>query len=125
MDDKGQVVTFRVTPKELEELDTEAKQAGLARSDYIRSRVFSPLPVPLDGNVELLLRHVIYIAVRTHSAIYSIPEQQGSLSTERLQQIYDRALTDGVKYMNELPQRIAKANGQIAGHTNGSSPGAE
>jgi uncharacterized protein (DUF1778 family) len=36
------VITFRVSPEELQTIETEAAQAGMNRTDYVRSRVFAP-----------------------------------------------------------------------------------
>jgi predicted outer membrane protein len=124
-DKERRMISFQVSADELEAIEGEAAKQGISRSEYLRTKVLARASEGQHDDLEVLLRHLIYIATRTHNAVYSISEEQGSLATERLQRIYDRALTDGVKYMNELPQRIAKANAQIAGNTNGAPPAAE
>ncbi len=78
-----------------------------------------------NHHFEALLRHLIYITNRTHIAVYSIAENAGTLTTDRLQIIYDDAVTAGLRYMAELPEIIAKAQAQIAAQTNTAPPAAE
>ncbi len=35
-------ITFRVSPEELQVIDTKASETGLNRTDYIRARLFAP-----------------------------------------------------------------------------------
>ncbi len=35
------VITFRVSPEELQTIETKASEAGLNRADYVRARVFA------------------------------------------------------------------------------------
>ncbi len=116
---------FKVSIQEAETIDAAAKALGMTRSDYIRSRVLSASSTIQTGNVEALLRYLIYIANRTHIAVYSIAENAGTLTTDRLRAIYDDAVTAGLRYMTELPERMANTQAQIAAQTNTAPPPAE
>ena len=116
---------FKVSIEEAETIDAAAKGLGMTRSDYLRSRVLLPLNTIPSSNLEALLRYLIYITNRTHIAIYSIAENEGTLTTERLRGIYDDTVTAGLRYMTELPERIAKTQAQIAAQTNTAPPAAE
>jgi predicted DNA binding CopG/RHH family protein len=125
MEEKEQrVITFKLSAEEADILDGRASQAGMSRSDYLRTVIFAPTRSPND-NLEELLRHLIYIADRTHIAVYYIAEIAGTLPTERLQAIYDEAAQEGVRYLNELPQRIATVQAQLAAQSNTAPPAAE
>ena len=71
-------------------------------------------PDVTTGKLEALLRHLIYMESRTHIALYSIHEMAGTLSTPALQGIYEHAVSESLKYMVALSDRIAKAQAQIA-----------
>src|SRR5712691_13495957 len=98
------MISFQVSVDELEAIEGEAARQGISRSEYLRTKVMAQPGEGSQGNTEALLRHLIYITTRTHIAVYSIVEEEGSLSTERLQRIYDIALAEGFKYISELPQ---------------------
>ncbi len=119
------IFNFKVSIEEAETIDAAAKGLGMTRSDYLRSRVLLPLNTIPSSNLEALLRYLIYITNRTHIAIYSIAENEGTLTTERLRAIYDDAVTAGLRYMTELPERMAKTQAQIAAQTNTAPPAAE
>jgi hypothetical protein len=124
-DKERRMISFQVSADELEAIEGEAARQGISRSEYLRTKVMAQPGEGPQGITEALLRHLIYITSRTHIAIYSIAEEQGSLSTERLQGIYDAALAEGLTYINELPQRIAKAEAQRAAQTNSAPPAAK
>ena len=116
---------FKVSIEEAETIDAAAKGLGMTRSDYLRSRVLSVPDSISTGNVKALLRYLIYITNRTHIAVYSIAETAGTLTTDRLRGIYDDAVTAGLRYMAELPERMATTQAQVAAQTNTAPPLAE
>ena len=116
---------FKVSIEEAETIDAAAKGLGMTRSDYLRSRVLSVPDSISTGNLEALLRYLIYITNRTHIAVYSIAENAGTLTTDRLRTIYDDAVTAGLRYMAELPERMATTQAQVAAQTTTAPPSAE
>jgi len=116
---------FKVSIEEAETIDAAAKGLGMTRSDYLRSRVLSAPSATLTANLEALLMYLIYITNRTHIAVYSVAENAEILTTDRLRTIYDDAVTAGLRYMIELPERMAKTQAQIAAQTNTAPPAAE
>ncbi len=125
MEDKEKrIVSFQVSADELEAIEGAAAKKGISRSEYVRSKVLAAAGEP-QGNFEALLRYLIYITNRTHMAVYAIAENAGTLTTDRLQTIYDDAVTEGLRCMAELPERMAKVQAQIAAQTNTAPPAAE
>jgi len=116
---------FKVSIEEAETIDAAAKALGMTRSDYLRSRVLSAPSATPTANLEALLLYLIYITNRTHIAVYSIAENAGTPTTDRLRTIYEDAVTAGLRYMIELPERMAKTQAQIAAQTNTAPPAAE
>ena len=126
MEDKDKrIVSFQVSADELEAIEGAAAKQGISRSEYVRSKVLAPAGQGPQGNFEALLRYLIYITNRTHMAVYAIAENAGTLTTDRLQTIYDDAVTEGLRCMAELPERMAKTQAQIAAQTNTAPPAAE
>ena len=116
-----QVMSIRLSAEELQKIEAEAVEAGMSRADYIRRTLLSvPATAPADaGNrqIEALLRHLIYITNRIHIAIYSIAETAGTVSTDRLETIYENSVTEGLQYMADLPKIIAKVQALVAAQT--------
>jgi hypothetical protein len=46
------VITFRVSPEELQSIETKAAEAGLNRADYLRARVLAPDNSPRIAQLE-------------------------------------------------------------------------
>jgi mobilization protein NikA len=118
-------LSFKVSADEAEVIQAAADKEGISRSEYlrnaiskyIRNRMRTPADAP-TGNLEALLRHLIYMESRTHIALYSIHEMAGTLSTGALKEVYEHAVSETLKYMVALPDRIAKAQAQIATEAN-------
>jgi hypothetical protein len=59
MDTKDtQIVSFRVTAEELQQLDKQAAEMGLGRTEYLRSRIFAPDPGPKIAALEKQLHEL-------------------------------------------------------------------
>jgi hypothetical protein len=122
MEDKERrIVSFQVSADEVEAIESAAANLGVSRSEYLRSRILSPASADADNNTEAtlrhlegLLRHLVYITSRTHVAVYAIPETAGTMSTKQLREIYEGARIAGLEYMADLPERMAKAETNIA-----------
>lgn len=52
------VITFRVSPEELQGLEAKAAEAGLNRADYLRARVFAPDNGPRIAELERQLHEL-------------------------------------------------------------------
>jgi hypothetical protein len=113
---------FKVSVEEAETINAAAKAGNMTRSDYLRSRVLAAPALPPTPEIERLLRHLVYIASRTHVAVYAIPEIAGTISTRQLREIYEGALTAGLEYMADLPERMAKAETHIASQSRTDAP---
>jgi hypothetical protein len=114
MDEKGQMIGFRVTAKEREQLDAEAAQSGVSLTDYIRRKVLATEEVPPRANLERLLRHVIYMASRIHIAVYAMHEMAGTLSKDELKKIYEGTRPASAKYLAELSDELTSTEARIA-----------
>ncbi len=126
MDEKQQqVISCKVSADEAEAIKAAAATFGMSVSEYVRSKVLAPAGQGPQGNFDALLRYLIYITNRTHMAVYAIAGNAGTLTTDRLQTIYDDAVTEGLRCMAELPERMAKTQAQIAAQTNTAPPAAE
>jgi replicative DNA helicase len=123
--------TFKVSADEAEVIQAAADQEGISRSEclrnaiskYIRNRTQTPADAP-TSNVEALLRHLIYIGSRIHIALYALHETAGTLSTAALQEVYEHAVSESLKYMVGLDDRITKTQTQIAAQANSAAPAA-
>src|SRR5713101_4585113 len=126
MEDKERrMISFEVSADQLEVIEARATKAGLSRSEYLRARsVSDPVAVPNDS-LETLLRQVLYVIARIHAAVYSIAETAGTVSTDRLYEIYDECAQEGMRYLEELPKAIAKVQAQITAQTTAAPPAAE
>ena len=124
-----QVMSLRLSSEELQKIDAAAAEAGMSRADYTRSRLLpsTPAPAPEVGSkhFEDLLRQVLYVVARLHAAVYSIAETAGTVSTDRLHEIYDECAQEGMRYLEELPKAIAKVQAQITAQTTAAPPAAE
>jgi len=117
------MLNFKVSVEEAETIDAAAKAGNMTRSDYLRSRVLAaPALTPTTSDIERLLRHLVYIASRTHVAVYAIPEAAGTISTKQLREMYEGARTAGLEYMAELAERMAKAETYIASQSRKNKP---
>ena len=130
MEDKERrIVSFQVSGEELETIEIAAANQGVSRSEYLRTKVLSSSSASTESNaegslqhLEGLLRHLVYITSRTHVAVYAIPETAGIISTKQLREIYEGARTAGLEYMANLPERMAKAEAQIASQNRTDAP---
>ena len=123
MEERDQrMFNFKVSVEEAETIDAAAKAGNMTRSDYLRSRVLAAPPLTPTPEIERLLRHLVYIASRTHVAVYAIPETAGTISTKQLREIYEGARIAGLEYMADLPERMAKAETHIAGQNRTDAP---
>ena len=130
MEDKERrIVSFQVSADELQAIENAATKLGVSRSEYLRTKVLSTTSASEERNpddspreLERLLRHLVYITSRTHVAVYAIPETAGTISTKQLREIYDDARTAGLEYMAELPERMAKAEAQLASLSRSDTP---
>src|SRR5690348_1367523 len=130
MEDKEQrLVSPQVSADEGEAIEIAAANLGVSRSEYLRGRVLSQAGAEADNNTEALLRHLegllrhlVYVASRTHVEVYAIPETAGTISTKQLREIYEGARTAGLEYMAELPERMAKTETHIASQSRAGTP---
>jgi hypothetical protein len=124
-----QVMSLRLSSEEVQKIDAAAAAAGMSRADYTRSRLLSPNPAPApeagSKHFEDLLLHLIYIANRIHVAVYYIAETAGTLPTERLEELYDEVAEEGIRYLNDLPQHMAKVQAQMTAQANTAPSAAE
>ena len=104
-----QIFSFQVSRGEAEEIETAMRSAGMKRSEYLRKKVLSPVSKELPTDAIKLLRHIIYILARIHSAAYYIPERQQTLTTEALQAIYDDTIKSAREYIAHLDEHLAAA----------------
>lgn len=110
MDEKGQtVVTFKLPLDEVQLLDAKAAKEGMNRSDYLRMLILNP-PLTRIDDLEMLLRHIIFMVNQTHNAVYSIAEMEGKAkrfpTTDELAGIYNRIEAETVFYSLDLPQHL-------------------
>jgi hypothetical protein len=124
-DDSQIMVSFRLPADAIATIEARALKAGMSRSEYLRARAISAPDASAGVNLESLLRHLIYIATRTHIAVYSIAETAGTLSREQLQRIYDDARTEGLEYMAELSGAMAEVQPGIAPKAETAPPAGE
>ena len=145
MEEKEQrVFNFKVSVEEAEAIDAAAEKLGMTRSEYIRTRVLSPLINAPFANLEALLRFIIWTQNRLHIAMFSIPQAQrvkaeklreetetpddksfqeaALLDDEDLKAIYDDALERSLAFMIALDKRVLNLEGAIAGQN---TPGSE
>lgn len=130
MEDKERrIVSFQVSCDELQAIENASAKLGVSRSEYLRTRVLSTTGASEERNLddsprqlERLLRHLVYITSRTHVAVYAIPETAGTISTKQLRELYDDARTAGLEYLAELPERMAKAETQLASLSRSDKP---
>jgi hypothetical protein len=130
------IFNFKVSIEEAEAIDADAKKLGMSRSDYIRTRVLSPIINAPFANLEALLRFTIWTQNRLHIAMFSIPQamrlkaeklrKEAGTSTnksfqeavmledEDLKSIYDDALARSLDFMVMLDRRILNLEGAIA-----------
>ncbi len=126
MDEKErQKLTVLVTAEEAESIKASAAKLGISVSEYIRNRTLARASDPPAGSFEALLRHLIFILTRLHVSVFAIAEAASTLSTEQLERVYDDALDEGLRYLAELPQHLAKAQQRLAAQTNTAPPAAE
>jgi hypothetical protein len=130
MEDKERrIVSFQVSADEVEAIESAAADLGVSRSEYLRTKVLSASSASTECNAEAslqrlegLLRHLVYVTSRTHVAVYAIPESAGTISTERLREIYEGARIAGLEYMADLPERMVKAETHIASQRRTDTP---
>jgi predicted DNA binding CopG/RHH family protein len=122
-------VSFRISAEEDEIIKAAAREQGISVSEYVRARVLSDGVTSDKGaaetqvsHIERLLRHLVYITSRTHVAVYSIAQTAGTISTEQLREIYDGARAEGLDYMANLAERMAKAEARIASQSRTNKP---
>lgn len=122
-------VSFRISAEEDEIIKAAARDQGISVSEYVRARVLSDGATSDKGvaktrvsHIERLLRHLVYITSRIHVAVYALPEIAGTISSKQLREIYEGARTAGLEYMAELPERMAKAETQIASQSRTETP---
>ncbi len=129
-DRERRIVSFQVSADEVEAIESAAANLGVSRSEYLRGRVLSPAGAEADNNnteallrhLEGLLRHLVYVTSRTHVAVYAIPQSAGTMSTERLREIYEGARIAGLEHMADLPERMVKAETHIASQRRTDTP---
>jgi len=118
-------LTFKVSTDEAEVIQANADEEGVSRSEYLRNAISryirNGMRTPADaptGNVEALLRHLIYMASRIHIALYAIPQTAGTLSIKVLKEIYEGTRSESVKYLVELSDVLAATQAKIAEQAN-------
>jgi hypothetical protein len=122
VDEKQQVMSFKLSEEEAEAIKTAASTEGISVSEYLRNRAVPRSNETSPANLEPLIHHLIYMVNRLHIAVFSIPEVAGTLSTDQLRTIYDSAAPEAVEWMAELPKHMAKLQAQITGHTSAAAP---
>jgi hypothetical protein len=125
VDEKQQVISCKVSEEEAEAIKASAAALSISVSEYVRKRALSRASEASTGDLEALIRYLMYMTNRLHIAVFSIPEVAGTLSTEQLRTIYDSAVPEAVQWMPELPKHMAKLQAQIAAHTSTAPPAAE
>jgi hypothetical protein len=108
VDEKQQVMSFKLSEEEAEAIKATASTEGISVSEYLRNRAVPRSHETSPANLETLLHYLMYMINRLHIAVFSIPEVAGTLSTEQLETIYDSAGTEAVEWMNELPKHMGK-----------------
>jgi hypothetical protein len=118
-EEKTVTISFRATPSEAAAMDTEAAKNGLSRADHVRSKVLSGAnDLTTNGALEALVKHAIYTINQTHSALYSIAEEQGKtgrfLTSGELEKVYDRVRGEALQYAVEFPDSFGAVQAEIA-----------
>jgi hypothetical protein len=108
VDDKQQVMSFKLSEGEAEAIKATASTEGISVSEYLRNRAVPRSNEASAANLDTLLHYLMYMFNRLHIAVFSIPEVAGTLSAQQLQTIYDSAGTEAVEWMNELPKHMGK-----------------
>jgi hypothetical protein len=118
MEERDQTIGFRVTLKERQRLEEEAKQAGLSLTDHVRARLLSPTRSDGNGNLETLIKYAIYAISQTQNALYSIAEAHGKagrfLSTAELEQVAHRCHDEAIQYAIEFAENFTATQAEIA-----------
>jgi hypothetical protein len=112
-DDNLTTLTFKVTPDALAIIEAQAEKAGMNRSEYLRARA---LETREHADNVMLLRFIIFILQRIHSAIYMMPQAAGDLSIEQLREIYERTEAAGRNCMPGIDERIAALGDLLRPH---------
>ena len=117
MDEKQQqVISCKVSDDQAEVIKARAAALGISVSEYVRNRAVGADDTSTTS-FETLLRQVLYVVARVHAAVYSIAETAGTVSTDRLHEIYDECAREGMRYLEELPNAIAKVQARITAQT--------
>ena len=118
MEEKDQTIGFRVTLKERQRLEEEAKQAGLSLTDHVRAKLLSPASSNGNGNLEALIKHCIYMVNQVYVGLFSIAEAEGKagrfLTAQQLDEVYDQTRKDALVYAIEFPESFAAVQAEIA-----------
>jgi hypothetical protein len=125
VDEKQQVMSFKLSEEEAEAIKAAASTEGISVSEYLRNRAVPRSNETSPANLEALIRYLIYMTNRVHIAVFSIPEVAGTLSAEQLQPIYDSATAEAVEWMPELSKHMAKLQARITAHTSTAAPTAD
>jgi hypothetical protein len=99
-------LSFKVSADDIPKIEQRAAAAGMNRSEYLRHCALSSANQDSSAETNKLLRHIIYILARIHSAAYFIPERQQVLSTEALQSIYADTIKSARNYMADLDNKL-------------------
>ena len=120
MDEKEQkVITFKLSAEEAEALDAKANQAGLSRSDYLRT-ILVAAPQQQTSNLEDLIKYMIYSLNQVYVSVYSIAEAEGKagrfLTPSQLDDVHEQVKRDTLTYAANFPKIFSAAQAAIAPH---------
>jgi hypothetical protein len=118
MEEKDQTIGFRVTLKERQKLEEEAKQTGLSLTDHVRMKLLSVPTEASTDHLEALIKHAIYTINQVYVGVFAIAEAEGKarrfLSAREIDQVHDQVRAEALVYAVQFPNSFAAVQAEIA-----------
>jgi Ribbon-helix-helix protein, copG family len=112
-------ITFKLPAEEADALDARASQAGVSRSDYLRTLLAAPPAAAPPPDLQEILHYLVYMIENLHLSTYLIAEKSGALLPEQLQEILKEATGEAAFYMSQLDQHFTRLAKLVATFRNG------
>ena len=122
MEEKStKILSFEVPAEQAQAAAEAAKELGISLSEYLRKRLLNLIsgkeetgPIPLSRDPIMLLQHILYCVQRIHSNQHQIAHMTGALSAEDLDVLGNHTIEQGINFLANLEQRMAKTRQDLA-----------
>jgi hypothetical protein len=116
-DDNLITVSCKLNPDTVAAIERAAEKAAVSRSEYLRTIILASI-TPAETMAEtrdstVLFHQILFVLDRIHNGMYMMAEMAETLSPEQIRAIEYDTDTDGIDFLSNIDERIARTRRRL------------